>query len=100
MINKKIPYGKENAITLDKLCTVTLWSRSAVKEKIQKLRDSGEVILSSQEGYFRPVQNDEGAEQVERFVSMMEKQAKSRLYRIRSAKRWLRKYKQVQIKDI
>lgn len=100
MIKKSIPYGKENAITLDELCTLTLWSRSAVKEKIQKLRDNGEVILSSQEGYFRPVQNDTGAEQVERFIRMMEKQAKSRMYRIRSAKRWLREYKQVQIKNI
>lgn len=94
-----IVYGKERAITIDELCEITSWSRSAIKEKIQKLRDNGEVILSSQEGYYRPRQNEEGAEQVQEFISMMKKQAKSRMYRIRSARRWLDEYKQVQIKQ-
>lgn len=92
-----IVHGKERAITIDELCEITSWSRSAIKEKIQKLRDKGEVILSSQEGYYRPRQNEEGAEQVQEFISMMEEQAKSRMYRIRSARRWLNEYKQIKI---
>ena len=50
-----IPYGKDNAITREQLVQSTGLSDRAVRREIERLRESGEVILSSSQhkGYWQ-----------------------------------------------
>lgn len=94
-IKELIPQGRDRAVTVKELSDRTGIPEREVKRLVQELRDSGEFILSSGKGYFYPTNDEAGCEDARRFIFMMETQAKSRYVRIRSAKRWLKEYRQV-----
>ena len=50
-----IPEGKENAITRDRLCTVTGLPDRKVREEIEQARRRGAIIINAQDGagYYR-----------------------------------------------
>lgn len=84
-----IPKGKKNAISLKELSAITGINTREIKRIIQRLRDDGEVILSAASGgYFYPTEDGQGLEDIDRYITMMEQQAKSRFVRIKSARRW------------
>ena len=45
-----IPYGKENAITRQKLCEITGLPDRKVRELIEKARHEGYIIINNQDG--------------------------------------------------
>lgn len=97
---KLIPTGRENAILLQELARQTGISDRHIKAQIQRLRDQGNVILSSSAGgYFMPSKDAQGLKEVNHFIAMMEQQAKSRFARIWSAKRWRERYGQTEITE-
>lgn len=56
-----IPFGKDNAISRERLVQLTGMTDRAIRKSIQELREDGEIILSSShgKGYWR---SDEASE--------------------------------------
>lgn len=92
-----IPVGKENAVLLKNLAMILGVSPRETKRRVQRLRDDGCVILSSSSGgYFIPSSDEDGLRDVKHYIKMMEAQAKSRFIRVKSAKRWMQEYQQLE----
>ena len=51
--------GEENAISLERLATVTALPERAVRAEVLRARIAGELILSSDKGYFLPECDDD-----------------------------------------
>lgn len=95
-----IPKGKDNAILLADLASITGRPPRVVQAKIQKLRDSGCHILSAATGgYYVPTDDAEGVSDTENYIKMMRLQALGRLRRIGTAKRWLAEHNQTSYEE-
>lgn len=77
-----IPRGKENAIHADALARYTGLSKREIRHKLECLRRSGEVILSSDRGYYLPADLSE----ITAYRKKEERRAKSIFRSLRSAR--------------
>ena len=60
-IETYIPFGRENAITRQELCSLTKLSDRKVREQIEQARREGNIIINKQDGrgYYRTNDPDE-----------------------------------------
>ena len=87
MICELLAIGKENAITSRDLCrTLQLKDVRELRLMVERERRAGAVILSSEKGYFLPGNKYE----VERFIRTTSKKARSTMYCMKSAKKYLK----------
>lgn len=56
-ITNYIPYGKNNAVTRQKLCEITGLTDRKVRELIEKARHEGYIIINNQDGKMQYKQN-------------------------------------------
>lgn len=91
-----IPTGRANAIHIQELAARANMTAATAKEWIRQARKN-HVILSAQCGYWLPESDAEGAA----WVSMMEKQAKSRFVTMKHTRQQLRKdHNQLSLDDV
>ena len=93
-IFEMLPEGRENAISRRNLMTVLGMSDRSLRLAIAAERRAGALILSSTAvdggGYYRPA----NAEEIARFVSSMERRAKSTFAAVSNARKELKRIEQ------
>lgn len=78
--------GEENAIHLSELVSITGLHNRELRKRIEQLRRSGTVIISSKKGYFRPLDNSE----VSRYIKQEERRARSIFRTLKAARKLLK----------
>ncbi len=78
--------GEENAIHLSELVSITSLHNRELRKRIEQLRRSGTVIISSKKGYFRPLDNSE----VGRYIKQEERRARSIFRTLKAARKLLK----------
>ena len=87
MLFELLAVGKENAIPSRDLCkALQLRDVRELRLIVQRERQAGAVILSSEKGYFLPGCKSE----VEKFIRTTDKKARSTMYCMKSAKKYLK----------
>ena len=79
--------GEENAIHLGELIKHTDLHDRDVRRCIEQLRRSGEVIISSASGYFRP----ETPAELKRYINQETHRAKSIFYTLKNARQMMQR---------
>lgn len=89
LVLNAIPYGKDNAVTREKLCKKTHMDDRKVRDIIAELRDF-ELICSKSgfDGYWRPTNREE----VKDFLSENAKRIKSLFKMCRLAREYLKNH--------
>ena len=100
MIYELLNHGHENAITAARLAEYFNTDIRGIQRAVSNERMNGAVIAGSDKGYFIP----DTPEELERYIARADKQARSCLYALRSARQQLRKMQsekegQLSIKD-
>ena len=83
-----IGYGKENAVHLAEIISLTKTENRIVRREIELLRRSGYVIVSDPDGYYFPA----NAHELSRYIKRTEKTAKSIFYTLQSARKQYKQY--------
>lgn len=78
--------GSENARHKRQLVLLTGMNERALRKAIEHLRRQGFLIISNKNGYFYP----ETADELENYVRMVSKRARSTFYTLKSARRMLK----------
>ena len=76
--------GEENAVHLCDLMKITGLDNRELRKHIETIRRSGAVIISNQNGYFRPLRQHE----VHKYVKQETSRAKSIFYTLKAARDW------------
>lgn len=85
-----IPFGKDNAITRDKLANLIGYSDRKIRDNIHHLRMNGYVICSDSghKGYWRPTKRSE----VNDFIIQMESYGKQCFMASKSAREYMKNH--------
>lgn len=87
MIVDMLPFGKENAISTADLCNVVgAGSVRELRKMIANERKAGEIIASSNHGYFIP----SNIKEIEEFVHTLDSKARSIMVALQSARKLLK----------
>lgn len=78
--------GEDNAVHLSELIKHTGLHNREVRKCIEQLRRSGEVIISSTNGYFRP----ESPAELKKYINQETHRAKSIFYTLKNARQMMR----------
>ena len=83
--------GEDNAVHLSELIKHTGLHNREVRKCIEQLRRSGEVIISSTNGYFRP----ETPAELKRYINQETHRAKSIFYTLKNARQMMKQIEEV-----
>lgn len=83
-----IPTGRENAVTRKELCIRTGLTDREIRQKIEKARKDGNIIINLQDGkgYYQP----EGTEEIQKQYTQNQKRAMSILIQQKYLRRKLK----------
>lgn len=80
--------GENNAIHLCELVSYAKMESREVRKCIEQIKRSGEVIISSVNGYFKP----ETAEELKKYINQETQRAKSIFFTLKSAREMMQRW--------